>query len=378
MIENSNKIYFPNLNGIRFIAAFLVIIHHLEQFKKILGFKNHWENPTVQQIGPLGVVLFFVLSGFLITYLLLVEEKLTKTISIKSFYMRRILRIWPLYYLIILLSFFVLPKISFFNLGEWSGMIFNDLPFKLLFFIMFLPNIALIIFPPIPYASQSWSVGVEEQFYLIWPILIKNVKNKKRLLISIIVGYLIIKIFVFNLLENYVFWNDSLEKTKEIFNSFSIDCMAIGGLFAIFLFEKNKILELLFSKYFQIATFLILAVFILKGIEVPFVNFEFYAVLFGIIIINLAANENTIVNLENKVFHYLGKISYGIYMFHPIAIMLTLKILYNYNISNIFIQMFVAVATTIIISSISYTYFESYFIKKKNIFTKIISGDEAK
>lgn len=65
-------------------------------------------------------------------------------------------------------------------------------------------------------------------------------------------------------------------------------------------------------------------------------------------------------------------------MFHPIAIVLTLKILYNYNISNIFIQMFAAVATTIIISSISYKYFESYFIKKKNIFTKIISGDEAK
>ncbi|MBC5833320.1 acyltransferase [Flavobacterium sp. F372] len=378
MIENSNKIYFPNLNGIRFIAAFVVIIHHLEQIKKIFGFNNHWENPTVQQIGPLGVVLFFVLSGFLITYLLLVEEKLTKTISIKSFYMRRILRIWPLYYLIILLSFFVLSKISFFNLGEWSGMVWNDLSLKLLFFTLFLPNIALIIFPPVPYASQSWSVGVEEQFYLIWPILIKNVKNKKQLLISIIVGYLIIKIFLFNLLENYIFWNDALEKTREIFNSFSIDCMAIGGLFAVFLFEKNKILKLLFSKYFQVIIFLILAVFILKGIEVPFVNFEFYAVLFGIIIINLAANENTIVNLENKVFHYLGKISYGIYMFHPIAIVLTLKILYNYNISNIFIQMFAAVATTIIISSISYKYFESYFIKKKNIFTKIISGDEAK
>ena len=104
MNQNSNKIYFPNLNGIRFIAAFAVILHHLEQFKYLLGYKNNWENPIIHQIGPLGVILFFVLSGFLITYLLLVEEKQTKTISIKSFYMRRILRIWPLYYLIILLN----------------------------------------------------------------------------------------------------------------------------------------------------------------------------------------------------------------------------------------------------------------------------------
>lgn len=378
MIENSNKIYFPNLNGIRFIAAFVVIIHHLEQFKKILGHKNHWEIPAVQQIGPLGVVLFFVLSGFLITYLLLVEEKLTKTISIKSFYMRRILRIWPLYYLIVLLSFFVLPKILFLNLGEASWQIFNDFSFKLLIFILFLPNVALMIFPPIPYASQSWSVGVEEQFYLIWPILIKNVKNKKRLLISILVGYLIIKLFFFPLFEKYVFWNTNLDKVKEIFNSFSIDCMAIGGLFAVFLYEQNKIVKLLFSKYFQLIVFSILMVLILKGIEIPYVNFEFYAVLFGIIIINLAANKKSIVNLENKVFHYLGKISYGIYMFHPIAIMLTLKVLYSYNISNIFIQIFLSVLTTVVISGVSYKYFESYFIKKKNIFTKIISGDEAK
>lgn len=378
MSQTLNKIYFPNLNGIRFVAAFLVIIHHIEQFKSILGYKNNWGNPTIQQIGPLGVILFFVLSGFLITYLLLVEEKQTKTISIKSFYMRRILRIWPLYYFIILLSFFVLSNIPFFNLGEWSEMIFNDLSYKLVFFILFLPNIALLIFPPVPYASQSWSVGVEEQFYLIWPILMKNFTNKKQLLLAIIICYLLIKIFFFPVFETYVFWNETLEKTKAIFNSFSIDCMAIGGLFAVFLFEKNKILKLFFSKYVQITTILILTVLIFKGVEIPYANFEFYAVLFGVIIINLAANKNTLIKLENNIFHYLGKISYGIYMFHPIAIILTLKVLYKYNISNIYVQIVLTSLVTISISSISYKYFESYFIKRKNTFSKIISGDEAR
>ena len=378
MTKNSNKIYFPNLNGIRFIAAFLVIIHHIEQFKKILGYESNWANPVIEQIGPLGVILFFVLSGFLITYLLLVEEKQTKTISIKSFYMRRILRIWPLYYLIIILSFFVLSKFSFFNLGEWSSLVFTKFYLKLGFFLLFLPNVALMAFKPIPFASQTWSVGVEEQFYLIWPILMRSVKNKKRLLVSIIIFYLTIKLSFFYFFENYVFWNAKLEILKAVFNSFSIDCMAIGGLFALFLFEKSNLLKLLYSKYFQTIIFLVLIVFIFKGIQIPYVNFEFYAVLFGILIINLAANKQTIINLENKPFHYLGKISYGLYMYHPLAIIITLKILYHYNLSNVYIQISLSVVITILLASVSYKYVESYFIKKKNVFTKIISGDQAK
>ena len=378
MSEKLNKIYFPNLNGIRFIAAFAVIIHHIEQIKNILGYPSSWSNPIIEQIGPLGVILFFVLSGFLITYLLLVEEKQTKTISIKAFYLRRILRIWPLYYLIVLISFFVLSRISFFNLGEWSTLVFDNFAIKLLLFFLFLPNVALMIFQPIPYASQTWSVGVEEQFYFVWPLLIKYVKNKKRVLYFIITFYLIVKLPLFYFFENKLFWNANLEIIKNIFNSFSIDCMAIGGLFAIFLFEQNNILKFFYAKYVQLATLFILLVFILKGIKVPYINYEFYAVLFGVLILNLAANKKVILNLENKLLHYLGKISYGLYMYHVIAIMITLKTLYHFNISNVYIQILSASILTILIASISYKYVESYFIKKKTSFSQIVSGEEAK
>ena len=61
-----NKIYFPNLNGLRFLAALLVIIHHVEQLKGVFGLPNFFQNPFIQVIGKLGVILFFVLSGFLI------------------------------------------------------------------------------------------------------------------------------------------------------------------------------------------------------------------------------------------------------------------------------------------------------------------------
>ena len=104
------SIYFPNLNSIRFIAALLVIIHHIEQFKSVFNiYPNQMNNPVIGSFGPLGVRLFFVLSGFLITYLLFAEKEVSGTISITKFYIRRALRIWPLYYLIVLLAFFIVP-----------------------------------------------------------------------------------------------------------------------------------------------------------------------------------------------------------------------------------------------------------------------------
>jgi len=90
-------IHFPNLNGLRFLAALLVIIHHIEQLRSILGLPNHWNNVSILRFGDEGVTLFFVLSGFLITYLLLAEREKFGHLAIGKFYFRRVLRIWPLY-----------------------------------------------------------------------------------------------------------------------------------------------------------------------------------------------------------------------------------------------------------------------------------------
>ncbi len=373
----NNKIYFPNLNGIRFIAAFLVIIHHVEQIKDLLGMKSKWSNPVINLIGPLGVILFFVLSGFLITYLLLVEEKEMKVISIRSFYIRRVLRIWPLYYLIIGLSFLIIPQFTFLNLGSWTEEIYDNLFLKLLLFIFFLPNLALVLFTPVAFASQTWSVGVEEQFYLIWPVLISKIKNKKRLLYAIVFGYLVLKLVGFKIIQEFLFWNNYMDYVKTFFDIFSIDCMSIGGLFAIYLFEKDKKIKLFFSKYTQIIVYALLVVLLLNGVRIPYIHFEFYAVLFGIIILNLAANEFTVLKLENKLFHYLGKISYGLYMYHPLAIVIILKILAVFEIANIGIQYASVILLTILIAGVSYKYFESFFIQKKIRFSRILSGDNA-
>ena len=185
----SEKVYFPNLNGLRFIAALLVVIHHVEQLKLKFGFANNWHNPFVNISGRLGVLLFFVLSGFLITYLLLAEKKKTGTISIRKFYVRRALRIWPLYYLIVFLGLFILPEMSCLRMPEYTIEVKDNFLSKLSLFILMLPNLALVLFSPVPYLSQSWSIGVEEQFYLIWPNIFKKSKRVLRLLLGVIIIY---------------------------------------------------------------------------------------------------------------------------------------------------------------------------------------------
>ena len=370
-----NKVYFPNLNGIRFIAALLVIFQHIEQLKNLLGFANNLMNKTILMIGGLGVVLFFVLSGFLITYLLLTEEAQTQNISIQDFYLRRILRIWPLYYLVIGLSFFLFPHIPFLAMAEWSTALPAGFWLKFATFFFFFPNIALIFFYPIPFASQTWSIGVEEQFYLIWPVLIKKTKNRELLLWAIIGGYMLLWVGT-EVLQSFGITNPTWNYVYLFLVEFKIECMAIGGLFALFLFRKDKIIQFLFTRPVQIITYVLASGLILLGISVPYVHNELFAILFGILIVNLAANKNSILNLEYPALHYLGKISYGLYMYHPLAIVIVVRSLNLLGTTNWLLQYAFTVLLTILTAAVSYRFFENPFIKMKGKFSRIVTGEK--
>ena len=366
-----SKIQFPNLNGLRFIAASIVIIHHVEQFKKFFGYPNYSSVTFVELIGKTGVTLFFVLSGFLITYLLLVEEKVKGKIAIKQFYIRRALRIWPLYFCIVLLSFFILPKIPFLHIPFFSAQLQEHFWVKLALYVFFLPNLALGLYPIVPFASQSWSVGYEEQFYLIWPLLIKKIKNKNYIFFTIIIAFILIKILALYVFDDYLRETNHFKTAEVFFSMPSIDCMAIGGAFAYLLFQKRGILATIFSKSFQVVLYLVTLGLIFSGTFIPFFNHQVYSVLFGLIILNLSANPDTVVSLENKTFDYLGKISYGIYMYHILMVVIVLKTLSYYNIQNVILENLLAVALTIVIASLSYKYLEERFIKIKERFAKV-------
>lgn len=368
-----NKVHFPNLNSLRLIAALLVLVHHVEQLKSLFGFKNHWTNTSIVLIGRLGVILFFVLSGFLITYLLLMEEKLAKTISIIDFYKRRILRIWPLYYLLIVFGIFILNNITIFRVPGLTEIVYKNIILKLVLFLLFFPNVVLFFIGPVAYVSQTWSVGVEEQFYLLWPWLMRKTKNKKVIFIWVIVIYLFIKIgcFFFTktnfnytyIAEFFIFWDH-----------FNIDCMAVGGILAYLYFINSSVLKYFYLKASQIIIFSLTVLLVLFGQPLGLLGSELYGLLFSLIILNLATNKSCIINLEYKLLSYLGKVSYGLYMYHPIAIVFVLKLLILYKIDNDILQYVFSLLLTIVISVVSYELFEKRFIKMKFRFSKIISG----
>lgn len=370
------KIYFKNLNSLRFIAALLVVIHHTEQLKSVFDISNCWSNSFIKEIGGLGVTLFFVLSGFLITYLLLSEKLETHTISIRSFYMRRILRIWPLYYLIIILGLFIIPFIQPLSLPGYTEHFYESFGEKVILFTLFVPNLALVFFAPVPFISQTWSVGVEEQFYLIWPWLVKKIKRTGLMLLIIVILYLILKAISFRF--GIILQNKYISYFSEFWNGFRIDSMAIGGIAAYLLFQnKNRILVLLFNPYLQFITYIVTLTIMSFGINIPYLNSEIYSILFAIIILNLAGNASSILTLENKYFNYLGKISYGIYMYHSICIVVSIQIFSHFTISNNFFLYTLILFLTFLISTLSYEFIEKKFIKTKRKYSKIISGEEA-
>ena len=377
------RVYFPSLNGLRFLAAFAVLVHHIEMYCS----KNlHTKYPLPGDLGGLGVTLFFVLSGFLITYLLLVEKQETKTVSIKAFYLRRILRIWPLYFLILFLSLTLFPIILF----PESSTVFQQLLPKLVLYLLLLANIGFLFFPEVPVASVLWSVGVEEQFYLIWPWLVKD--SGKRFiyfLLAFIPMFALLRFSLQFIGDHYSFqshgiiWTNKLLAISRVMSDMRFDCMATGALAAMLLFyNKATILNILFRPIVQFIVLVLLIIALFIGFTVPNFNHNFYALFFGFIILNLAANPKTIFSLEFPFFDFMGRISYGFYVYHTISILLALRFIPQLFSEHGFAfksAMYIfCFAFTTVISYLSYTYFETRFLQLKHRFSKVISGPEAK
>lgn len=366
---SGRRIYFPGLNGLRFIAAFAVIIHHTEDYKKILGFDNYMSGP-VGIIGRLGVVLFFVLSGFLITYLLLEEKHRFKIINIKKFYFRRLLRIWPLYFLIITLGLFVYPNIEWFHVPNHEV---NNSILRTTLYYSFLPNLAILAGLNIPFISLTWSVGVEEQFYLIWPLVMRYCKISIKFFV-IVLSIIMIIYAIFNFIGNQ-FSLSYVGGVNLFLGFFQFNSMIIGAIFAILLHEKRKIIQFFYKKSTQILTYNLLIIQILCIHQhLPFA-FEVYSLLFAIIILNLSSNPKSIFKLESKIFSFFGKISYGLYMFHPIIVFSAIKLIGDHEFLSIPIVSYIVILTiTTLIASLSYYLFESQFLILKSKYQLVKSN----
>ncbi|MBL7942086.1 MAG: acyltransferase [Flavobacteriales bacterium] len=396
-----SRIYFPGLNGLRFFAALAVIFTHVELMKKYLGFDHlwidtgrrisstalqhiiagefHWASPLFAEAGPLGVIFFFVLSGFLITYLLLAEKELKGSVAIGAFYMRRILRIWPLYFFIMLLGFFVLPHLPWFHAGEQTSRFHEHFNDSLLFYLLFLPNVAYSLYMAVPNIGQSWSIGVEEQFYLLWPLLMKFARKTLTAMLIFMVALFVLKALAIMLWAHHPALLKFLAMSK-------LECMALGGIGAWLLFQQHKLLTLIYSKPLQwiallgIPALLYLTPAILQnGVHMA------YAGAFLIIILNVSSNPRALLKLENGPMNFLGKISYGIYMYHLMVVVFVLhlaqylwpgteQLQWHQNLAVYLLS----ILLTVLVSYLSFRYLENWFIRRKKKVTRVISGDEAK
>ena len=391
------KEYFKGLDSLRFFAALAVFFTHVELIKKFTGFGSHWIDPEeritkftvfqsvmakeIDALSPLiayssalGVVFFFVLSGFLITFLLLREKEQNNSIDIRKFYLRRALRIWPLYYLIFILGFFVLPYLDFFAVPGQDKFFQQNFWGNLMLYAFFMPNLAFSIFTTaVPNIGQSWSIGVEEQFYLLWPLLIRKSKNVLKSILWItgtIIAFkgLLLLSFPFVKFEYLIVLKKFLAMSK-------LECMALGGLGAYMLFnKKEELLSFVYKPLSQIIA-LISIPLLIYFIPTPFEDILhlLFSMSFLVIILNVAGNEKSFLRFENRTLQYLGRISYGFYMFHVMCIVFTIHALDKYmgldndiTTPQHILLYGISFLLTVALSSLSYHIFEKAFIRLKD------------
>ena len=371
-----SKFYLPNLNSLRAIAALMVIMCHLLEGK----------NRTIVFLGNFGssgVTIFFVLSGFLITYLLLMEQKVFSKININAFYFRRILRIWPLYFLILFIAYVVIPY--FIPEDHLIEMDRRSLK-SFLMNVFFLTNFTLILKLTPLIIRVIWSIGIEEQFYIFWPWLIKMKEKKRNSLILLIIFFFPFSKLFFVLFEYYT-GSNSLQIISSIITVTRFDSMAIGGLFGILAFCKKIDFgyftiryESVTSKKIQWGVYFSIFISYLITFIYPslfqIINYILHPCLFAICIVNLATNSNSVLNIENNYMNYLGKISYGLYLIHQIVIYLVLarlKAFFKYDsvFLNYLLPYTITLAIIVFISGILYKYYESPFFRLKNKYANI-------
>jgi len=301
--------YIKGLNGLRAIAVICVIMEHWFPVSHFL---------KTFPLGSIGVDIFFVLSGFLITRILLstkendITSLKSKMIAIKDFVLRRALRIFPIYYLLLLFLYVT-------SRAEFKG--------ELIYYLTYTSNYFFYLTKDWHgHMDHLWSLAVEEQFYLVWPILIFYFLRKhlmKLFLVSVVIG----TVYPF-FLDNYM----SFILTLSCINAFGL-----GAILAYVEVYKPSYRDS-FKKYLKLFFIPLIILFMTQYLLFKFDWFPGRLVI-GLITLNciricIDNNDKNIlfVLLNNKVLNFIGMISYGIYLYHnPLPSYLT-RIIRTYNI----------------------------------------------
>ncbi len=373
-MNNRPRVSFPTLDTLRALCFLLVFFFH--------GF--HSDDPSITGDGVwrtvkfglfgngnMGVNIFFVLSGFLITYLLIVEQAFTKRVHVPRFWLRRALRIWPLYYSCLAFGFWVFP---------WIKSQLGGLPNESadpLYYLVFLGNFDFLRhgLPDASILAVLWSIAVEEQFYLFWPVIMAVVPTRWYW-----------AVFGAILLQSWLFrgYNTSA-LAHEIHTLSCIGDMAMGAFAALLVsssrgaawvgrWSKGSVVAiyLLFALCYFFRTELLLGSSALRIFERSILAF-----LVAGILLHQTHGQGRFMKLpSNGPLAALGRISFGLYCLHMVGILTAIQVLHHFALDTkvwqvLALQPLLALAITIALASLSYRLLEHPFLMIKHRFSYV-------
>ena len=387
----SKTVHFPNLDILRMVAAMLIVVAHgyeawigwghshpfLEGVDgKELSSIGEWVHRAIKNF-TIGVDVFFVISGFLITYLLLVEKETTGRVHFVKFYLRRTLRIWPLYFLLIAMA----PL-----LVQWNGQLYFEETKSVLEVhpdylgtALFVNNFSAIarLEWTFPFA-HFWSICIEEHFYIFWPLLVAFVPKRRLpvVLLVIIVLSMGTRAY-FQFVYPYPFWQNYLHTMARM------DMLAIGALIAWIHQRKPIVLPIHWGIRIPVylAFLWVMCHIGWQPVDGSYMSQVFTKHLFGVFfifwILNYMFNPHAWLAFRKKnPFHYLGKISYGLYMYHNVLVSFVILLLvqpYDFDDADWWKFWLVYLGATILISALSFELFEKHFLRWKERFAVIFT-----
>ena len=360
------RFYQPELDGLRFYAFLGVFVYHTLPEQPAFYRGLHLPMPSLWaaavRSGASGVDLFFTLSAFLITALLLRERQQTGGISLRLFYIRRILRIWPLYFAVLAVAVVLAHTVP----GQ-------SLPwYYVAGYLLFVGNWINVAFGhPLSVCGPLWTVSIEEQFYLVWPVLMKMLE-RRGMIIAAAVAFLLatlsqIGVVLAGLSRGYIYYG-SVSRSGSL---------ALGILLALFADRlpgltrgmRGLLLAAGLAGWIGSSGWLI---------DQPG-SLDMRAVL-GRLVASVGAvailyaglgSRSRLVRSEWVV--RLGKISYGLYMLHFIGLLVVIDLLHPRWGWTLLATKALGLALTVLLAWASYRWVESPFLRLKDRFATVLS-----
>ncbi|MBT8424509.1 MAG: acyltransferase [Silicimonas sp.] len=349
------KTVFGSLDGLRCLCIALVLWHH-----RPFLFSDATELPRILSRGFTGVDFFFVLSGFLITTLLLREEDRNGRFSLTGFYRRRFFRIIPLYFLVVTVC--AVWWIGVRGQGEWWGY----LPYYYGFLANFLDG-------DIPLLAPTWSLSVEEQYYLIWPallLLIPMLKWRVPLVTGLIVA-------IYATAEGFLPWLAVAEtaRARIVLPDPAYGAILIGSLVALVL-HRPKGFGVVWRVLGHRASPLVLMLALMAAWQflpvdlLGWPGLVMHLLMAGVLTGLVLREDHVLADaLRWRPVARVGEISYGLYLWHLFGLHIGFEAAKYLGFQGLvagWVALPIYLAAAVVIAEISFRWFESYFLRLKS------------